>query len=280
LCAAVTGTGGATVYKRGRWSRPTIIDAGAADGTSALAGVSCGSTSLCVAYDTTSTDVFAYDGHSWAAEATGDSDGGGIYAVACASTSFCIALDRVGDALVYNGRTWGPPLLIDAAGTVASISCASSSFCVVGDDLGDAVVYRRGAWSAPVRIDATGDGGFDALTCPSASFCMAAHGSRVITYQRGKWRATRRVGRQPIVALSCASRRLCIAVENGGASAASGSAFRYGASRWRAVPRRLTKGTPASTACSSSPCVVLDVSGKAAVYKHGVWRRRGAVPGA
>lgn len=270
FCVAVSPTGSAMSYERHKWSRPVLVDAGAESGASELDGVSCGSVSRCLAFDSGSEDIFTDRGGIWSALTAIDPDGGGFQAISCASASACLAVDYAGQALRYNGSTWSAPGPAYTAGTVASLSCATAAFCVAGDDLGNVVEGAGGAWGAPTPI-ATGDIPVDALSCPTRVACVAAAGSELVSYRAGAWAKPRLVGGAGVTALGCASASMCLAVDGGMLAGGRG--------RWKRVPTQLTGPRPGLVSCSESWCIVLDGSGSAVRDERGVWSELAALPG-
>jgi hypothetical protein len=182
---SVTGSGALT-YNGSSWSAATAID-----NESLLYSVSCASASFCAAVGGGPEELanaLIYNGSSWSAPHTVDSRGVTVTSVSCPSVSFCAAVDWNGDALTYNGHSWSAPVHVASAAPadeVAAVSCASPWFCMaVGEakgDQGDALTYNGRSWSAP-RIVGHG-GGFTAVSCPSATFCVAVdNGGNAFVY--------------------------------------------------------------------------------------------------
>ena len=98
-------------------------------------------------------------------------------------------MDRKGNALTFNGGTWGAPVNADPNGLSMGeggiswpvVSCPTSDFCaaVDGND-GDLVTFDGNSWTAPVNIDskaANSDQGpvlivLMSVSCRSARFCV------------------------------------------------------------------------------------------------------------
>jgi hypothetical protein len=102
--------------------------------------------------------------------------------LSCAALGWCVAVDSSGDASVFSGRSWSPPVLVDrvgVGGNVTSISCARARRCAIVDERpaaagsrGWAVSVAGGTWSAPAPVD--GLAGMSSVSCPTKAFCLAA----------------------------------------------------------------------------------------------------------
>jgi hypothetical protein len=274
FCVAVSSDGYATVYTDGRWTKPVEIDLSAAVHQSTLNGVSCGSTSRCIAWDNLAQNEFMFDGSKWTAvDQSLDPDGGGFQAASCATWYQCVAIDYVGDVLTDTYGFWSISAPIDGSAAVLALDCPTTSFCMAGDALGFAISDYNGRWSTPVRVDNSRDDGITSVTCTSQSFCLEADGSRISTFKNRAWSKTS-VGPGPrsITGLSCATTTSCLAL--GGHQT-----YLFNGHKWQRVPYTLTAGASASVSCSPAGCVVLDSAGNAVVYSDGKWKAFGAVPG-
>jgi hypothetical protein len=135
-----------------------------------------------------------------------------LASVSCTSSSFCVAVDNAGNAVVFTG-TWAAALPIDASNQLTSVSCTSSSFCVAVDNAGNAVVFT-GTWAAPVSIDGSSE--LTSVSCTSSTFCASTDNFGYATTYDGKaWSAPVLADSHAatITALSCASQSLCVAVD-------------------------------------------------------------------
>jgi hypothetical protein len=119
--------------------------------------------------------------------------GGGFDAVACAPTVatskslFCLAGDVRGDvfATVHpaQGASHWYRRYIDRRTAITGVSCPSAQLCVAVDAAGRVMhtttpLAGASAWSKPARVDSAaqaggGPAGFTAISCPTASFCIA-----------------------------------------------------------------------------------------------------------
>lgn len=122
------------------------------------------------------------------------------------------------------------------SGTIAeSVSCRSSSFCLaVGSGGGgtliyDAQTFNGTEWSQPVSIDPN-DGGLDAVSCVTHTFCVAVDTfGRTTTFNGKLWSQPTMIDPDVLIAdnpdgsragigglesISCPSVRFCVAVDN------------------------------------------------------------------
>ncbi|HTW09339.1 MAG TPA: hypothetical protein VME46_17665 [Acidimicrobiales bacterium] len=167
-------------YNGDHWSKPSVIYRG---DQLALEGISCASSTLCVAVasgETTSeTDVLGYHGAAWSAPRR--ISAGAYPFVSCASTHFCMVVSSgTGElAQTFNGATWSAPASLGYVSTATSLSCAKGGPCVLtGNDNSSyeqTWVYRDGRWSGPIVMYSTSDASDvknTYVSCPTASFCM------------------------------------------------------------------------------------------------------------
>jgi hypothetical protein len=273
FCAAVSADGYATVYADGKWSTPVEIDLSAAKQQSTLNGVSCGSTTRCIAWDNLAENEFLFNGSKWTIDQSLDPDGGGFQAVSCSAWYQCVAVDYTSDALTDSYGFWSASTPVDPFATVQALDCPTTSFCLAGDAAGFAITDYNGRWSPPVRVDNSLDNGISAVSCTSQSFCMEANGSRVSTFKNRVWsKRSTAAGPRSIIGLSCASTTSCLAL--GGHQT-----YLFNGHKWKRVRYPQTGGASASVSCTSVGCVVLDTGGNSALYDHGTWRVFGTVPG-
>jgi uncharacterized membrane protein YgcG len=204
----------------------------------AITGVSCPTTGLCVAVDhsgdvLTATDPTGGAG-TWirAADVANYFDG-----VSCPSTKLCVAIgggsiatstDPTGGASAWTVTEVLPAgSEYDGAVELEGVSCASVTLCVVTDDAGDVLTSTdptgdASGWTTTHVDPPYGLGG---LSCPSVRLCVAVapEGDLVTstdpTGGAGAWTETNvdgtGEGRQ-ILDVSCVSESLCIASDNYG----------------------------------------------------------------
>jgi hypothetical protein len=107
----VDNSGAVIIYSGGTWSDPVSIDSG-----SELTGVSCPSSTFCVAVDN-GGNAFTYTG---------------------------TAVDQTGNTYTYNGYSWNPPDDVDNGNEFTQVSCHSATFRVAVDNNGNAAVMTNG----------------------------------------------------------------------------------------------------------------------------------------
>ena len=138
----------------------------------ALTGVSCTSSSFCIAVDE-SGGAFEFNGTNWTAGTswTNPIDSTHIInGISCYSTTFCIAVDSGGNSLNYTGgSTWtstaiNPPSTPD----LTAVSCISTTFCAVVDSSANAYVGHPGSWTT----SAVGGAGFISVGCATSTLCV------------------------------------------------------------------------------------------------------------
>lgn len=250
---------------QGRWTwsaaRP---DPGPLRG-SGLVGVSCASTSSCVAVG---NGAGAQAEVTWGAPARGtwrwrapvtlsaDGSGGGVLtAVSCASRTTCVAVgvDAASEGIVTVGTArgtawaWTRPaaLVPDATGSggLWSVSCGSAASCVaVGSDAQRDAIVASGTdttggwtWTASTSFGA-GTDALSGVSCATGAWCVAVGGASggpgtLLVGRRsdGSWRwgasGALGAGHRSIDGVSCRTERLCVAV--GSEVLADGSTAAY-----------------------------------------------------
>ena len=111
---------------------------------------------------------------------------GGLSAVSCTNLQLCVAGDESGDILTSTKpaqSTWSTAAKVDSDGPITGVSCPTATFCGAVDQSGGFIwstTPTLGAkhWSTPVRIDSTaavggGYAGLVAISCPSSTLCVA-----------------------------------------------------------------------------------------------------------
>ena len=205
-----------------------------------LWGVSCPTTSLCVAVGTNSTVAVstnpAGDAAAWSAvhpegyfQPLLPSLGGGIYlgnairGVSCPSDRLCVAAGHQGNIITSTNPTGGPAAWgITGLGLEAThmkgISCASPSLCVVVGYDGRVITSTNptggpSAWTMS-RLEAPKD--LLGVSCPTVSFCAAVDNGGYITVSTNPtggpsaWQLVGRPGGGALNGISCPSPSLCV----------------------------------------------------------------------
>ena len=226
FCMAVDSEGNALTFNGASWSTAVPVV-----GVVGLPVVTCPSATFCEVVDRAG-NASTFDGQAWTSPRRADPSTGTLVAVSCPSTSFCVAVDDYGNAYTFNGSTWSAPLEVDPTSAVrlTSVSCASVAFCVAADGY-DAYVYDGSTWSGPHQIgtprQGVADGG--AVSCPSASFCMAVDfNGTAVSYNGSSWSPPVALTAASLSSVSCPSASYCMAVD------LAGNAFTFNGSSWSA----------------------------------------------
>ncbi|HYZ82569.1 MAG TPA: hypothetical protein VE571_14940, partial [Solirubrobacteraceae bacterium] len=193
--------------------------------------VSCPSTSLCVATDSTGAVFTATNPTGGASAWTSATVAGeeALTGVSCPSKTLCVAVDDSGTEWRSTDPTGGAAAWTE--GKVESmplnaVACPSTILCVAVDSNGAVVTSSnpaKGAWGSPVSVDAP-DGApnvINTITCPSIGLCVAGDASGNVlvstapTGGAGAW-SLRDIDGWPITGLACPPQNLCAAVDGWG----------------------------------------------------------------
>jgi len=179
------------------WGHPIVI------GTSGPNSVSCPTTSLCVAINTTGYVSISPDpggrASSWTASPSRMNVQAGLYGLSCPSTSLCVAVGGgSGESYVATSTdpaggaaTWKGSALTGGGDQLSAVSCASTSLCVAVGFSGTVATSTdpaggAGTWTAiqaptstPFECGKYGPGedcqaAFTAVSCPSVSLCASS----------------------------------------------------------------------------------------------------------
>ena len=257
------------------WSTPTQIDGGRI-----FYGMSCTSTTFCMAVDGNGY-ALSYNGSTWSTPTQIDSAGGPLAAVSCTSSTFCMAVSYDGNAFAYNGTdwttltaTWSNP--IDGAnyGQLDGVSCTSPTFCMAVDDSGYALAYNGTNWTTLTATwnNPIDTGGLTGVSCTSTTFCMAVGGlssgsGSAASYIDGTWSTNLTAVNTGLYDVSCTSPSFCMAV------AVSDDAASYIDGTWSTT----TSIDPVSfnynaVSCTSTTfCMAADSAGNAESYDGSGW---------
>jgi len=247
LVLGVTGCGGASGLSNAATTQPSVASHGspvpAPVGWSSkvmparvrlLDGVSCATVSACVAVGAGAAGPAVVVGLGGSAWRTGSVRGEislllDFYSVSCPSTSRCIAASDGGPYLTTDaGRTWVlaklPADIARNEPALNAVSCASVSICVAVGDLG---IFRSadggGTWALLTSVNAPAE---RAISC-SGSTCLAVAGQALVSNDGGaSWQSgVTPTGVSGLVAASCASSSVCVAVGSGSTTAEEGATF-------------------------------------------------------
>ena len=189
-------------------STPSLPDGG----NNALNGVSCVSSSYCIAvgsngvYPDLATLAEEWDGSSWTVLLPPDASASDfLQSVSCLSTTFCMAVGQSeGTPLteLWDGSTWtiedAPPVGPGIFTALNSISCTSTQFCAAvgewspGSLTGSVMeIWDGTTWSLSSPLNGNEDNlasQLDSVSCTSASFCLGVGvNSSAVTWGGSSW---------------------------------------------------------------------------------------------
>ncbi len=299
FCMALDATGDYFTFDGSAWSGayfgsnlpPNHFDPNINGNGGSMTGVSCTSSTFCVAVDNAGYGLI-YNGTTWSAPVLLDAAGpglrGGSFAmkVSCPAQGFCVVVDTAGNAYIYRSGAWGAGQDIDSStshNVVNSVSCATTTFCVAVDDDGNVLYYNGAGWGAPQFIDdGVGPGIVGniqtilSVSCPSVTFCMAGDATGgALAYNGSNWNTSYFVltDYTPFGDISCVSSTFCMA----GASVASASPFfgdvlNFNGSTWSAFKLAKTNTSDiVSVACATTTLCVSGDSGQGNAYVYGTY---------
>jgi hypothetical protein len=270
----------------------TITPSPNAEGNNYLDGVSCASSSFCVAvgYSGFSQEpslVETWNGSSWTIVPSPNPlgfDFAVLNGVSCVSSSFCVAVGYyyagvAEETLVetWNGSSWNITPSPNPTGFNSTIlfgvSCASPSFCqAVGeyDPDGSSEVTLIESWNGsswtvtptPIARVARGNNYLNGVSCVSSNFCMAVGatpGNETVTWDGTSWSVTGNPSRYggALTGVSCTSASFCAAV---GWNRSGVLAELYEGTQWKVSSAPIPPGSNGSyfyavTCSSPSLCV-------------------------
>jgi hypothetical protein len=233
-----------------------------------LAWVSCSSASACVAVGnytnrkgTTSALAEAWNGTSWALQATPNPTGAeasSLSAVSCTSASACTAVGNLTNAggshvtlaEVWDGTSWQVQTTPDPAGARASglsgVSCTSASACTAvgnytnagGNQVTLAEEWNGSSWQVQTTASPTGAeaGSLSDVSCTSPGGCTAVGNYTTAgpnqfalaeAWNGRRWRVetTPPGGASSLSGVSCTSQNACTAVGGSMAEAWNGTSW-------------------------------------------------------
>jgi hypothetical protein len=206
-----------------------------------------------------------------AVSATGPATHDYLSDVSCVSGSFCMAVGGFtspaggGFALaeVWNGASWRVLDSAEAAGFLATVSCTSVSFCLAVGHVG-AEAWNGSTWRV---VKAPPPGTSQALSCATASFCVAIPGTTVSNaaeeWNGRSWHLMNMSGDGctlffcGLYGVSCPRAQDCMAVgtdTNHAGSVVVGTALTWNGTTWRdTIPASLAKNAGLATISCPSP---------------------------
>jgi len=213
------------------WAAPVLVDHQPPFAGNGINGVSCPTTSFCVAVDTAGNVLTSANPTGPATGWTASNlSGKGLYGVSCPTTGLCVATSAglggtiftstnpTGGAGAWTGSN------IDSSNPITGVSCPSTTLCVVVDGSGNALTSTDAGGATPTWTLANIDPGNSifSVSCPSANLCVAGDGSgNVVTSTNptggaGAWTVSHVDVNHLIGAVSCASATLCVAADDSG----------------------------------------------------------------
>jgi hypothetical protein len=282
-CASCLAASPAAAAPSLSWSGPAEVDS-----AHKPTGISCPSTTLCVAVDDAGRAVIgtrATTGVAWSWSVFAIDGGRALSSVSCPSTALCVAVDGEGRALVGRNPSVGPgswsPVAIDGTTPLTSVSCASNAFCVAVDGDGHVLFSASpvnavsGAWSTPVAIDGTTP--LTSVSCASNQLCVALdhEGNAVLSIEptggAAAWHKHLIDPAHELEAVSCFAAESCVAVDkDGSVFASSNAAARIGSgaepgsgATWSSTALDVF-GEPGAVSCAAiGLCAIADRAGSA-----------------
>ena len=255
LAAGLTApAGAAAAHRHPPRLRVPVPAASPATTSGGLADVSCPSASFCLAVGNNGTSPAAqvWNGSIWRAVSVPVS--GSLSGISCVSPSGCMAVGNGPGGLTgvwWNGSTWRAANPVSPPGTVInSVSCVSTSYCVAAGANSQAFTeaWNGTAWRVLNTPNTGGpDSGLDAVSCSSATNCMAVGWGMPDDEQQLtlaiQWNGTswRLLSTPPdnfdisptLLGVSCLSSSDCMAVGAGGGSNGSAPlAVQWDGSTW------------------------------------------------
>jgi hypothetical protein len=210
----------------------------------------------------------------WLGQEQVDEHNSALNAVSCSAPSYCVTggLDLV--VQDHAVRSDLSTQLSSETDEIAAISCVSAStFCAVTDDSGGAYTLSGETLSARTHL---ADDGFDAVSCPTTSFCMAIDDAgHTFKYSSGSWSPGATLGSLPSetsdLQVSCASAQFCLAALPG--SGDDEDYYKYNGTIWTG-PSVLesTGAVETGLSCTSSTfCVAADTSDNTEKFNGSSW---------
>jgi hypothetical protein len=256
-----------------------------------LTGISCPSTTVCVAVDAvgnvvTSTDPGAGEASAWTSATVDGSNP--LTGVSCPTTTLCVAVDAAGNVVTSTDPTGGASAwqVAHVGMVLTGVSCTTTSLCVAVGLGGQAVTSTdptggAGAWTA-ADIDAGNS--LTGISCPSSGLCVAVDAEGQILSSidpsggAAAWTSALIAGTPAFVGVSCPAVSLCVAAgnESNTTGVLPGSGFQGshaivstdptgGASAWSTANVGPGILPASSVACASVSLCVLSATGEAIV---------------
>ena len=207
----------------------------------------------------------------------------GLTGISCTKEEFCLAINQQGGAVSSSNATsehptWTPsPIDADNDYSVA-VSCAGKTLCAAINQEGDVVTSvtpATGGWSAAPIAERSGlVGSLAAISCPSATLCVAVEGGNLLTSKNPNGGASawerKPIDSSGLLAVSCPSTHLCVAVDGSGDVLTSTNPT-AGAASWSApanIDSNNNYGLYGVSCPTASLCVAVDGRGNVLTSKN------------
>jgi hypothetical protein len=212
----------------------------------------------------------------WLGQEQVDPHNSALNTVACSSPSFCVAggLDLV--VQDHAAQADISTQLSSSTDEVAAISCAAgTTFCAVTDDSGGAYTLSGETLSARTQVAVNG---FDAVSCPLSSFCMAIDAlGNTFRFNGSAWAPVSTLGTLSStlsdLQVSCVSSQFCLAALPAGGSSMDEDFYTYTGLSWTGPSVLESTGAVESgLSCTSmSFCVATDTSDNTLKFNGTTW---------
>ena len=199
------------------------------DGGNAIQGISCPTTSLCVATDSAG-NVIASDNPAGGVLAWALPDnvtGTSINDISCPTTSLCVAVDQAGFVWTSTdpttAGTW-TGTSINGGAALRAVSCPTTTLCVAAGGSGN-VVWATSPTAGPwTQATIAGTNLLSSISCPTTALCVTgddlgnAYNTTTPTGLAGAWSPAALISPGPAVlqGMSCPTTTFCIAVDDSG----------------------------------------------------------------
>lgn len=211
FCAAISTTE-AYMYSEGSWTSDSFP--GVDNTVQALTAVSCPLVGYCFA--TSNNDYYIYSNGKWGPGISLEQQND-LTSLSCATTTFCMAGDNAGNVYEYSGGSWSGPTQTGADEQIGGITCPTATFCMVIAPGNTVYIYADGSWSNNQLYGADGGAAnLNAISCASASFCVATGDYGPYMYSGDTWAKQVLLPENGYPGTSCPSAKFCMAVDGDG----------------------------------------------------------------
>ncbi|HUY86566.1 MAG TPA: Ig-like domain-containing protein, partial [Acidimicrobiales bacterium] len=249
FCMAVDGGGNALEYNGSTWSAPGWSNP--MDVSHIIISVSCESVNLCAAVDL-SGDAMMFYGTSWVSFTPDTANQfESVSCPLSSGNPFCMAVDNAGNFTTFSGSSWSTPATVGTSSGLGSVSCTSPSFCVTTDAITNAYYFDGVSWL--IQSFGASQPAVSKLSCIHGGFCagIAFNGTASQRTTVSSWAAPAIVDTGSFTAVSCPSASECVAVDGTGDIATSNNPA-GGASTWSVASNVSTNGGFTGVSCPST----------------------------